>query len=92
MPPKFRFKDKGKGKPSSSTPSLADGQSSTSSAYEQTRDNLIMASKVIEAISKATDLLKLLKVTCQVLRLALETTQVRASHQSCQGDAQPHCI
>jgi hypothetical protein len=40
-----------------------------------------MASKVIEAISEATDLLKPLKATCQVLRLALETTQVRASRQ-----------
>jgi hypothetical protein len=92
MPPKFRFKDKGKGKSPSSTPSLANGQSSKSSAYEQTRDNLIMASKVIKAISKATNLLKPLKAACQVLRLALETTQVCASRQSCQGDVQSHCI
>jgi hypothetical protein len=79
MPPKSRFKGKGKGKPSTPTPSLADGQLPKSSAYEQTLDNLIVASKVIEAISEATDLLKPLKATCQVLRLALETTQVRSS-------------
>jgi conjugal transfer/entry exclusion protein len=72
MPPKSRFKQQGK-------PSGSSGRRTQSTAYEQTRDTLILASKVIEGISEATDLFKPLKATCQVLRLALETTQVSRS-------------
>jgi hypothetical protein len=75
MPPKSRFKQEEK-------PSEASGRRTQSTARGQTRDNLIVASKVIEGISEATDLLKPLKTACQVLRLVLETTQVRRSGQS----------
>jgi conjugal transfer/entry exclusion protein len=72
MPPKSRFKQQGK-------PSDSSGQQTPSTARGQIRDNLIVASKVIEGISEATDLLKPLKATCQVLRLVLETNQVCSS-------------
>jgi hypothetical protein len=72
MPPKSRFKQQGK-------PSGSSGPRTKSTAYEQTRDSLIVASQVIEGICEATDLLKPLKATCQVLRIVLETTQVRRS-------------
>jgi hypothetical protein len=72
MPPRLQSKQQGK-------PSGSSGRRTKSTAGGQTRDNLILASKVIEGLSEATDLLKPLKATCQVLRLVLETTQVRRS-------------
>jgi len=76
MPPKSRFKQQGKPSPFFG---LSASQRKQSTASGQTFDNLIVVSKVIEGISEATDLLKPLKAACQVLRLVLETTQVRRS-------------